>query len=147
MDRTICGLLAGVIAAIPMNIWSLFSFYILGYADFRLLDWGAFVFFGHQPKNLTEIIAGQVAQILWCGFLGILFSLLIPVVSSKYLILKGVFFGFLTGFIIYAIPTILQTPIIGNVSTGTAVSNSLSGIIWGYSLTYTLIYLNKYSRL
>ena len=147
MDRTMRGLYAGMLAAIPMNIWSLFSFYIMGLTDFRLLDWGSFLIFGNPPQNAVELIGGQVAQILWCGFLGILFSLIIPIITAGSLLIKGIFYGFITGFFIYVIPILLRTPILGNPTTGRVVSQALSAVIWGGSLAYALIFLNNRARI
>ena len=143
MDRTIRGLYAGILAAIPMNLWSYFSFYIIGLTDFRLLDWGAYLMFGNPPLNIVETIVGQLIQILWSGFLGIIFSLLIPITTSKSLVIKGVLYGFITGFLIYVIPIIFGTPILSDPTTGRAVSQAIAGIIWGVFLTYILFYLYK----
>jgi len=146
MDRTMRGLYAGMLAAIPMNLWSYISFYLIGLTDFRLLDWGAFIIFGNPPANIVETIVGQLAQILWSGFLGIIFSLLIPITTSKSLVIKGVFYGFITGFFIYAIPVIFRTPILGEPTTGRAVSQAIAGIIWGGSLSYISVYLSRKNR-
>lgn len=39
MDRTTRGLLAGIIASIPMNAWNLFDYYFLHITQIRFLDW------------------------------------------------------------------------------------------------------------
>ena len=143
MDRTLRGLLAGMIAAIPMNAWSLFSFYILGQTDLRLLDWGSYVVFGNLPQNALEVVGGQLAQIFWCGFIGVLFALLIPFLTSRHLLLKGIFYGFITGFFMYAIPVIISTPILGDPTTGRAISQAVAGMVWGASLAYAFDYLDE----
>lgn len=147
MDRTIRGLYAGMLAAIPMNLWSYLSFYIIGLTDLRLLDWGAFVIFGNLPQNIVETIVGQATQILWSGFLGIIFSLLIPITTSNNLAVKGAFYGFITGLFIYVIPIVFRIPIFGDPTTGRAVSQAIAGTLWGVSLAYVLFYLNRKSRL
>jgi len=143
MDRTIRGLLAGMLAAIPMNIWNLFSYYILHLTDSRLLDWGSFVFLGNRPQNAAEVIIGQAVQILWCGFLGIIFSHLIPATSSRNILIKGLFYGFITSFFIDAVLILLQIPFFGNPTTGRSISQAISATIWGAALAYSLVYINR----
>lgn len=41
MDRFYRGVIAGTVGGIIMNIWDLFSYYVLDFADLRYLDWAA----------------------------------------------------------------------------------------------------------
>ena len=142
MDRFTRGLIAGMVAGIPMNIWSLTANYI-NLSDTRLLDWGAIMIFGHYPQNTIQLITGQLAQLLWTGFVGIIFSFLVPIITSRLFLLKGAFYGFIMGFVFYAIPVLLETKYLSVTSTGTAISNAISGIIWGLTLAAVLRLLNE----
>lgn len=142
MDRFTRGLLAGIVAGIPMNIWSLAAYYT-DLSNQRLLDWGSIMVFGHYPQNIIQLIVGQISQLLWVGFLGVLFSFLVPIVTSQFFLLKGIFYGFITGFIIESIPFLLQTKYLAVTSTGTSLSNAISSFIWGATLAIVLRLLNK----
>ena len=77
MDRTIRGLIAGIIAGIAMNIWSLTAFAIQ-LKDIRILDWASVYALGRLPQNMLEEIFSLIIQLMFSGFLGIIFALIIP---------------------------------------------------------------------
>ncbi|MFZ7103317.1 MAG: hypothetical protein ACOWWO_11780 [Peptococcaceae bacterium] len=143
MDRFNRGLIAGVLASIPMNIWDLFAYHILNYSNLRYLDWGCIMLFGHLPTNLVQSLLGFASQLMWVGFLGVIFSFLTPFITSKTYLIKGAFFGFITGFIIYAIPVVFGTKYLSTSSTGTTVTQIFGGLIWGISLAKILTILNQ----
>lgn len=138
MDRFFRGLVAGIIGGVVMNIWSLISFNILHFTDKRFLDWAAVMLYGQLSGGLFEEIMALMAQILFVGFLGILFAFFIPHVTSRGYILKGLFYGFITGFFIYAIPVLFKTPFLYKTDFPTAVSNLIGGLLWGLTLALTL---------
>lgn len=143
MDRFFRGLLAGMAGAIPMNIWSFISFHFVGLADRRIADWASIMLFGSPPNTLLELFLAIFAQILWSGFLGILFAYLVINITSRGYLLKGAFYGFITGFIIFSIPTVLQSPYLARTSTGTATSQLIGGVLWGVTMAYTLKWLDN----
>lgn len=138
MDRFSRGLLAGIVGGVLMNIWSLISYYILDVADRRYLDWSSVLLFGHLPTNLTEAVYAQITQLIWAGFLGVIFAYIAPEITSRAYLLKGTIWGFITGFILYAVAILVRMPYFTKISTGTSITQFLGGIIWGTSLAYTL---------
>jgi len=86
MDRYHRGLVAGMIAGIPMNIWDLISYHYLRFSELRYLDWSAVTIFGHLPKGNAEIAFALISHFFWVGFLGMIFAFLIgKITSRKYL--------------------------------------------------------------
>ncbi|PKM83046.1 MAG: hypothetical protein CVU89_02655 [Firmicutes bacterium HGW-Firmicutes-14] len=146
MDRFKRGLAAGVAGGILMNIWDLTSYYILGLAKERYLDWASIFVFGDLPRNIPEAVYSQLTQLLWVGFLGIVFAYLIPFINSRDYLLKGAFFGFITGFVIYALPVAFKVPYLSRAEFGTVVSHFVGGVTWGTSMAYILHRLDTSAR-
>lgn len=138
MDRFSRGLVAGLAGGVSMNIWSLISYHVLHIADRRYLDWASVLLFGHLPINITQTVYAQITQLIWSGFLGVVFAYLIPAVTSRGYILKGAVWGFVTGFVLYSIAILIRMPYFAKIETGTSISQFIGGLIWGTILAYTL---------
>ena len=74
MDRTLRGLIAGMIAAIAMNTWNLIDYYFFNINNLRFLDWSAVLVSGAKPKSIFEVIVDLIVVIIWDGVLGIVFA-------------------------------------------------------------------------
>lgn len=146
MDRFMRGLVSGIVGGVVMNIWSLTSYHILHFTERRFLDWASVLMYGHLPSNLKETAFALVAQILWAGFLGILYAYLIPVVTSRGYLIKGAFWGFITGFLIYASAILLNMPYFSRISVDTVISQMVGGVIWGLTLAQVLRWLDTTPR-
>ena len=145
MDRFFRGLIAGIVGGVAMNIWSLFAVYALNLEIIRFIDWAGILLFGNLPRSHIEGLVSLFMHILWTGLLGIIFAFLIPQITSRGYLIKGAVFGVLAGFIIYAIPTLLQMPILREHSLATVLSNMTGGLIWGLTLAQTLRWLDRKS--
>lgn len=143
MDRFFRGLVAGITGAIAMNIWSFISYDLLNFTKLRFLDWAAIFIFGDRPKSLIETFMALGTQILFGGFLGVLLAYLFPLVTSRGYLIKGAFFGFVTGFFIYAIPVLFNVQHLQFTATETAASNVIGGIMWGLTTALLLRLLDS----
>lgn len=137
MDRFYRGLTAGVGAGIPMNLWSNAA-YALGFGQLRLLDWAGVIIFGSLPQSFAQQAYAQVVQLIWVGFLGVVFAFLIPQISSQGLLGKGVFFSMVSGLLSYAVPVLFQLPELTVLDLPTVLNNHIGGLIWGLGLVYIL---------
>ena len=146
MDRTFRGFIAGVAGGISMEVWDLTSYYFLKFGTFRFLDWAAMMIYGERPESITETIISFFIQILWAGFIGIIFAFLIPRISSKGYLLKGLFYGFITFFIIYSIPVLFQVPHLKITGPNTQFSHFIGSFIFGVVTALTLHWLDNLSR-
>ena len=126
-----------------MNTWNLFSFYVINLSEHRLLDWIAVYSMGRMAHGLLEITFTLTSQILWTGFLGAIFVFLIPLCSSKHLILKGIVFGYIIGFVKWAIPNLFKTPVLMDMTFNTIVSHAIESILFGLTLATVLQWLEK----
>jgi hypothetical protein len=143
MDRFFRGLIAGMAGGAVMNIWSFISYDLLNFTNVRFIDWSAVFIFGDRPGNFIETIMALVSHILWSGFLGILMAILFSYFTSRGYLIKGAFFGFITGFIIYAIPVLFNVQLLEFKETATAASNMIGGILWGLTTAYVLRLLDS----
>ncbi|KUO53411.1 MAG: hypothetical protein APF76_09220 [Desulfitibacter sp. BRH_c19] len=146
MDRFLRGLIAGIIGGIAMNLWTLIAVGIFNWQIIRFIDWAAVILYGQFATSHAEGFFALVMQILWSGTLGVIFAFLIPHITSSRYLIKGAVFGLLVGFITYAIPTILQMPILKEPSFITVVSNHMGGAIWGLTTAQTLRWLDEIPR-
>lgn len=137
MDRFYRGLTAGVAAGIPMNIWSIAA-YMLGFGRLRLLDWAGVIIYGSLPVTFAQQAYAQAAQLIWVGFLGVVFAFLIPHISSQGLLGKALFFSIVSGLVIYAVPVLLHIPDLKELDFHTVLNNHIGGLIWAVTLVYIL---------
>ncbi|MCR6545705.1 hypothetical protein NVS47_09320 [Dehalobacterium formicoaceticum] len=139
MDRFFRGFAAGVLAGIPMNIWDLFSYYYLHFSDLRYLDWSAVTIFGHLPHSMGELVFALFSHFLWVGFMGTIFAYLIELkITSRLYWLKGIIFGYVAGFLIYAAGIALKMPHIMTRSLDSVITQFIGASIWGFTMAYLL---------
>ncbi len=143
MDRYFRGLISGIIGGIAMNLWALVVLFILQWEIIRFVDWAGIFLFGDLPRSHLQGAISLGMHIIFVGFLGVVFAFLIPQVTSRGYLLKGVSYGVITGLFIYAIPTLFQMPILAEHSTATVVSNIIGGIIWGLTMAQALRWLDR----
>ncbi|PKM87781.1 MAG: hypothetical protein CVU87_08935 [Firmicutes bacterium HGW-Firmicutes-12] len=129
MDRFFRGVVAGIAGGIVMNIWSFFSYHILHFTKMRFLDWAGILLYGHLPEGLGETVYATFIQIIWAGFMAVFFTFLIPAIFSKGYIIKAIFFSYISGFIIYAIPTLYKVPNLMETTLNTTISNHTGKIL------------------
>ncbi len=143
MDRFHRGLVAGMVAGVAMNLWTLVALFVLQWEVIRFIDWAAIFLFGDLPRSHLQGLFSLWMQILWAGLLGVGFAFLIPQATSRGYLIKAAFFGVMLGFISYAIPTALQMPILSKLSFATVFSNHVGGLVWGLTLGVTLRWLDR----
>lgn len=146
MDRYFRGLVAGIVGGIAMNLWTVFVVNILNLKIIRFIDWAGYILYGDLPRTHFQGFYALIIQLIWVGLLGIVFAYLFPLTTSRGYFIKGAFYGVVTGMLIYAIPTLLQTPIISKHSIQTVISNHIGGLIWGVTMAKVLRYLDTTPR-
>lgn len=142
MDRFHRGLIAGIIAGVIMNVWSFISYYLLQFTTRKYVDWTGVILYGDLPRNIGETIYALLIHLVWTGLLGVIFAYILPRITSRGYLIKGVFFGFVTGFITYAITTLFKTPHITITPLRTVISDHIGGVIFGLVLAQMLYWLD-----
>jgi hypothetical protein len=129
-DRVLAGFTSGILAAVGADIVN-WLFYYLNFADKRFLDWAAVIFLGHLSNNVLEVVIMQIAQIVWDGFMGIVFIMIIPTIKSHGIVLKGIIYAISLLFIFRATSVLFDLPYLKSLTMGTFLSNALCSIVWG----------------
>lgn len=84
------GFFAGISGGVAMLTWGLLSGAVLQIPHLRNVDWMAIMLFAHAPAfEPIEIIIAMVANLFFCGLLGIVFAYMIPLIKSEKSILKA----------------------------------------------------------
>ena len=144
MDRTIRGLLAGVIAGIVKDSWNLIDYYFLHITEIRFLDWAAILATWSRPRNSLSTVFFLMLQILWDGFLGIIFAHLLISITTRYLILKSILFSLMLWFVFKIIVNLYRVPLLSGIQPQPeAISNVMAVILWGVIMGLVLKKLDK----
>ena len=144
MDRTIRGLLAGVIAGIVKDGWNLIDYYFLHITEIRFLDWAAILATWSRPRNSLSTVFFLMLQILWDGFLGIIFAHLLISITTRYLILKSILFSLMLWFVFKIIVNLYRVPLLSGIQPQPeAISNVMAVILWGVIMGLVLKKLDK----
>ncbi|SDH75951.1 hypothetical protein [Desulfosporosinus hippei] len=133
-DRMYFGFVVGLIAGIPLSIWTLFSYYVLDFTQTRMFDYASEILFGRLPLNALESIIAWLGQMVFCGFVGIGYAYLIPIVTSRHYLAKGWIYSAFIWFSSYAIATLFKMPDLFYTAPYTVVSNFIGASIYGLVL-------------
>jgi len=136
-DRTTKGFIAGVIGGIAMNIVSYIS-YNLNIANLRFVDWPSIFVTGQSATNALLVMFFLLVQLVFVGFLGIVFAYLVSKLTSTNYVFKGLLFGVLSWFAIYSLTYIANVPKLTPITMGTAVTDFIGALVYGFVLAETL---------
>jgi predicted membrane-bound dolichyl-phosphate-mannose-protein mannosyltransferase len=116
---------------------------VLNWEVIRFIDWAGIMIFGDLPRSHGEGLIALSLQLIWVGALGVVFAFLILQITSQGYLLKGFIYALTVGFLIYAVPTVFQVPILKEASLVTVVSNKIGAVIWGLAMSKTLHWLDR----
>ncbi len=136
-DRLFNGFLAGFLGSIvPVAIN--FGTLALGINTVLWADYMSTFILGRKPQGAFEIIIFVTVQFIFLGFLGAVFSTLLPFITSKHLFFKGALYGLIVWFILFSLPYLLQLPYFAISPLRTALIHSISASSWGLMMAYVL---------
>lgn len=141
-DRLTRGFIAGA-AGWPPQIAFTATMFKLRLTKLRYLDFAAVLTFNHRPQGWPEVLFAEAIVIIFLGVLGIIFSLLIPVLSSKNIFFKGWLYATFTWFAIYAAMTMYELKHIYPVDTMTAFYSLVTASVWGIAMVGVFLFLDK----
>ena len=130
-----------------MNIWSFISFYVLQFEQHRFIDWSGVMLYGSVPNSLPEVIVALIMQFIFASFVGGLFAMLLPLISSSNYHLKGIIFAIFITFVFYSIPTLFREPIFTQTPVESVISNNIGAVIWGLTTSTMLKRINNKTSL
>ena len=112
--------------------------YGLGLYGERLLNWAAVAIYGRLPQNIFETVFAQIAQIMFSGFVGIIFAFLILKLRSENYLIKGWIFGVAAWFGLYALSIAIKLPTLSTHEFNAVFSHFMSSSIYGIVLALVL---------
>lgn len=136
-DRVTAGFSSGIIAGVFMNIIDWLGYWLNLYEE-QLLDWAAVVTYGALPTTFPQTLFAQLEQILFSGFMGIIFSYLLLSLTNDDLLLKGWIYGIFSWFFIYAISIAIRLPNLESHSYASTVSHFITASVYGLVLAIAL---------
>lgn len=142
-DRLFRGFIAGVAGGVAMNIFSLLAI-TMNWTELPFWMWAAILVLGReQIGGAPETILGVIAHLMFTGFLGIIFSFLVPYIKSRGILVKGLLFSIATWFSIYGVTHLFNVQGTSPIELRTAVSNLTGAVVYGIVTAWALTYLYK----
>ncbi|TCL65924.1 hypothetical protein EDC14_101654 [Hydrogenispora ethanolica] len=141
-DRFMNGYVAGVVADIPIVILDMLS----GLFHLDKFDYIHFVTifaFSERNPNIWETLFALMIQLFFAGVLGVAFSYLLPHISERYFYSKGLIWGVLVWFMIYAVDIIFKIEDGLKMDFRTAVTHFILSVIWGWLMAWMLKRLRR----
>lgn len=136
MDKFSVGLTSGVISGIGLNLFS-FASEKAGISKLPIASWTAIIIYGRTPPfSSGEIWFAALGNVFFAGFLGVVFSFLVPVITKERLYLKGWFFSIIIWFSIYAVTALFKVDGTLPLELNTVISNAVVSSIFGLLLAY-----------
>lgn len=146
MDRTLRGLTAGIIAAIPKYLWNLIDYYWLHLNNLRFIDWSGMLMMGHIPDSTLDFIFASFLLFLCDGIIGIAFTYLLGKTTSRGFIIKGLVFSYVVTFIFRTLVLFYRIPVLSDSQTSLRMMSSMfAGFLWGGLTGLILKWLDKAS--
>lgn len=141
-DRIFRGGIAGVVSGIIVLIFNL-SVKALGLTSIIWIDFADVFVHGEPTTSIMPTIFSILVLLILEGALGGLFSYLVPLLSSKYFLIKSWYYSTVLWFIFFAITVLFKVPGLTPMNPNDAVINFVAATIWGLGLGIMLRYLNS----
>lgn len=147
-DRFTQGFIAGVIGWFPQELFTLVMFYGFRTVRFRYHDFAALIAFNYKPNSIWDTIFAELLVVIFVGFLGAGFSMLIKTICSVNFHFKGWAYGVFWWFIIYCAITLFTIKgIYETIDSKTALINFIAASIWGVGMARAFLFLNRRYRI
>ncbi|HHU76473.1 MAG TPA: hypothetical protein GXZ24_06235 [Firmicutes bacterium] len=140
-DRVTQGFIAGFLGAI-VAVAVTFGARALGFNTILWADFMSVFIMGKKADGALELVIFVAVQFVFLGFLGVIFSMLLPRIKSKYILFKGALYGVVIWFILFSLPHLLRLPFFKEVPLKTVLTHGIGAFLWGLG---TAFILNKIS--
>lgn len=132
MDRFVRGFIIGAVASGIKDILSWLDYFYLHFTDATYAHLMGIVLFGRKPVTISELILSQTVEVMFEGFLGVVFIYFAyKTASKKNLWFKGIFFANAVYFSTFAIGSLYKLPVVYSPSVGTNASTLITSTIYG----------------
>lgn len=140
-DKYANGFISGLAGGLTAAATNLLLILFFKFGNVMFGDFAGVLVFGHLPKSFLENAMAYLAYFGFAGTLGVIFAYLIPILSSKYFLFKGIHFGIGVWFFSYAITLLFKVPELMDISLKSAVTNFLASFVYGLVMAVVLRWL------
>lgn len=140
-DRAIKGGLAGLIGSILCTVYEVIS-ESLRITDRSFLDYTATLVSHKVYPGIQGFIVAFLAQGALGVILGVVFVYLTKIISPKYLLLKGLGYGFSLWFLLSGFGTIYNLPTIRDIPPTVSLFDLTNSLLYGLVTAYALKIIN-----
>ena len=140
-DKYANGFISGLAGGVAAAATNLLLILFLKFGNVMFGDFAGVLVFGYLPKSFWEIAIAYLVYFGFAGTLGVIFAYLIPVLSFKYFLFKGIHFGIGVWFFSYVITLLFKVPELMDISLKSAVTNFLASFVYGLVMAMVLRWL------
>lgn len=141
-DRFTLGYLSGVVAGGVAYVVN-YLLVMLHFGALLFSDFASIMIFGYNKGGLAQHFFGFLGYLVFSGLLGVLYAYILPAISTKGHVFKGIVFGVTVWFGSYAITLLYKVPYISKISFYSALNNFASALVYGVMLDLVFIFLAK----
>lgn len=141
-DRSTAGAIAGLVGAFIQEMSAIVLKY-LGFTNRSFIDYASILIMFHTAHSFMELVVAWIAHFAVGITMGLLFVQVFMITSSKYLFLKGIFYGFVLWFVLLGLGTVFRLPEFTVIPWNVALSTFVGSIVWSLSVAYTLRLLER----
>ena len=145
-DRLMAGVVSGTVAILIQTAYAL-TVKSLGFTDRIYVDFAKVIIMSENRQGLSPFFIGLIAQLVIGAMFGVVFAFVEKFTSSRYYIVKGVFFGAVLWFLLTGFGTMWRLPVFSDMPTYSAYSTLTGSLIYGLALAYTMKLLEKHTNL
>jgi uncharacterized membrane protein YagU involved in acid resistance len=146
VDLFFRGFFSGVGGGLIQILWGFITKDLLHFSTRNYLDWSAVILFGNLSTTWYESLLAFSGHLVWTGFLGIIFGYLLPLLSPRGYLFKGIVYSFMISYFLDGLAVIFRIPYFTMVPFSTALTNAIGSILWGICTAYFLHRLNRFQR-
>lgn len=130
-DRFIRGLIAGAAGGAAAVAVNLFLINIVRFGQLRFYDISGVMIFGREPERFAEKVFAEIGHLGLSATVGIILAYVFPRMKSRYLWIKGLFFGCAVWYAVYAVMVLYKVPEVKGASLPSAIANLVSSGVFG----------------
>ncbi len=136
-DEAVAGSLAGLCASIVQEIYAVIM-KTTGLARYSYGDFAFGLVNSSKMEGAVQIFVGILANMAVGIFLGLIFVYLIKVISARYILLKGFFYGWVVWMLLTGFGSVFRLPAFMEVSAFESLITLGGSILWGVLNAYLL---------
>lgn len=109
------------------------------------MDYAGLLVYGRQFHTFLENLFAFFSQVIFSASLGVLFIYILNRVTTKYLMLKGIFFAINIWYLIFGLVLLYKVPYVLVLTFEGGIENFITALLFGFFLaeTYRILYLRN----